>query len=316
VEFNPPQRSFQWVEDVHREEFRFRASPTLDGRVARGRMTVYHGAIILAEIALSIRVDAAFQSSSSTPQNEPARAKPFRRIFASYSHKDLEIVRQFERFATTLGDRYLRDWNELRAGETWNDRLMELIGEADVFQLFWSRNAMASPFVRREWEYALSLARPNFVRPTYWEEPMPATSDGALPSDELKRLHFQKIAIAPSDAPPPEPPQASRAAPAAPNYDRSPSVRHHHPNPPPLFPNADSHRQPTRSASVGASHSSENIGPLSPSAQAPSFAPPSAPSTAAAPSAPRSPSSMRLILTIVIVAMLISAILFAIRTFH
>jgi len=36
----------------------------------------------------------------------------------------------------------------------------------DVFQLLWSRNAVGSTWERREWEYALSLARPFFIRPT------------------------------------------------------------------------------------------------------------------------------------------------------
>jgi hypothetical protein len=31
---------------------------------------------------------------------------------------------------------------------------------------------MRSPHVLREWEYAESLARPHFIRPTYWEEPL------------------------------------------------------------------------------------------------------------------------------------------------
>jgi hypothetical protein len=92
-----------------------------------------------------------------------------------------------------LGDEYLRDWQHLRAGEVWDDRLRGLIEEADVFQLFWSRNAMASAYVRREWEHAMSLNRPCFVRPTYWEEPLPEDKARGLPPAELLRLHFQRI---------------------------------------------------------------------------------------------------------------------------
>lgn len=32
---------------------------------------------------------------------------------------------------------------------------------------------MVSPFVRREWEQALALNRPHFIRPVYWEDPLP-----------------------------------------------------------------------------------------------------------------------------------------------
>jgi hypothetical protein len=187
VEFNPPRRSFLWLEPVHREDFRMRAGAELDGKTARGRMTVFLGHIAIAEIALSVRVDAA----RPEPVQEVAKARTYRKIFASYSHRDVAIVNQFEQYARALGDEYLRDWIHLRTGEVWNDRLRQLIEQSDAFQLFWSWNAMGSKFVQLEYEHALSLNRPSFVRPTYWEEPMP-TAPG-MPPEALLRLHFQKI---------------------------------------------------------------------------------------------------------------------------
>src|SRR5207245_249767 len=94
-----------------------------------------------------------------------------------------------------LGDQYLCDWLHLRAGEQWGERLERLIDEADIFQLFWSWNSIHSPIVEREWRYALQLNRPNFVRPTYWEEPLPSVPERDLPPAELCRLHFQRIAL-------------------------------------------------------------------------------------------------------------------------
>jgi hypothetical protein len=52
---------------------------------------------------------------------------------------------------------------------------------------------MTSEFVRREWEFALSRRQPSFIRPTYWEEPLPAAPEKNLPPEELSRLHFQRI---------------------------------------------------------------------------------------------------------------------------
>jgi cell division protein FtsB len=191
VTFNPPRRSFLWTEPVHREEFRLKAGAALDGKTVRGRLTVFLGAVILADVPLTLRVDARHRSAAEDAEAEKAR--PYRKIFASYSHRDLHVVQQVEQLARVFGDQYLRDWTHLRAGEVWDDRLLELIRQADVFQLFWSKNAMRSPYCRREWEYALSLGRPHFIRPTYWEEPLPATPDGSLPPPELRRLHFQRI---------------------------------------------------------------------------------------------------------------------------
>lgn len=52
---------------------------------------------------------------------------------------------------------------------------------------------MASKYVRMEWEYALSLSRPNFVRPTYWETPLPEDPAHGLPPETLRKLHFHQI---------------------------------------------------------------------------------------------------------------------------
>ena len=194
IEFNPPRRSFRWQEAVHREEFRLRASSDLDGRTARGRLTVFHEAMLLADVPLQIRVDSLCPAGLKVPSMRTAAARPYRRIFASYSHKDAPVVEQCIRFAAALGDQYLRDCVDLRAGEVWNERLADLIREADVFQLFWSTNSMHSSFVQQEWEYALTLDRPSFVRPTYWEEPLPEDPAAGLPPDALRRLHFQRFA--------------------------------------------------------------------------------------------------------------------------
>ncbi|MBI3822615.1 MAG: TIR domain-containing protein [Planctomycetes bacterium] len=133
-----------------------------------------------------------------------AAAKQHRKIYACYTHKDRDIVLQFEQFAKTLGDEYLRDMTSLRAGEAWDEQFKRVIDEADLFQLFWSKNAAASKYVRAEVEYALSLKRDNFIRPVYWEEPL--FTEG-MPV-ELQRGHFQRIAP-PTASQPEEPPPAA-----------------------------------------------------------------------------------------------------------
>jgi hypothetical protein len=195
IEFNPRRRSFLWLESVHREEFHLRASPSLDGQTVRGSLSVYLGAILIGDIALTIRVESSVHAADE-PTLEFVGATLYRKIFASYSHKDVEIVEQFDRLITAFGDEYLRDLTHLRAGEVWSRRLEEMITDANVFQLFWSSNSMKSQFVRNEWEYALSLRRRNFVRPTYWEEPLPEDRASGLPPESLRRLHFKYIGAA------------------------------------------------------------------------------------------------------------------------
>jgi hypothetical protein len=238
VEVNPPRRSFRWVEDVHREEFRIRAPAALDGQTVRGGLQVYLGALLVADVALAIRVDGA-AARPAAADTEADRGRPYRRIFPSYSHRDEAIVRQVEAYARTMGDEYLRDVTHLRAGEAWDARLRDFIRDADVFQLFWSRNSMASQYVRQEWEYALSLGRSHFVRPTYWETPLPEAPERDLPPPALRALHFQRLPLQaepadpvsvpppppapPPSAPPPAP--AARPRPAPPPAERPPARR-------------------------------------------------------------------------------------------
>jgi hypothetical protein len=194
VEFNPERRSFVWYESVHREEFRLRAGEDLVGRTARGRLTVFLGSLILAEVPLVIRVDRA---AAELPL-EPQRARRYRRLFASYSRKDAAIVAEYARYARAVGDEYLIDLTSVRSGEPWNDRILKLIEAADVFQLFWSWNAMGSAYVRQEWEHALGLRRTSFIRPVYWEDPLPMSPAQQLPPEALTRLNFTRIYPAPA----------------------------------------------------------------------------------------------------------------------
>jgi hypothetical protein len=192
LEFNPPEQSLRWVETVHHAAFRFRAPKRLDGTIVHARMEVYIGVVLIAEVGLTIAVDASVKPADADSQTA-SRGHPYRRIFASYSHRDLSIVKQFKIFADALGDEFMRDWTHLRAGQIWSQELESMIRQADVFQLFWSTNSMESEFVQAEWKYALSLNRASFIRPLYWEDPMPERPNMGLPPDSLRALHFHQL---------------------------------------------------------------------------------------------------------------------------
>ncbi|HEX3556637.1 MAG TPA: TIR domain-containing protein [Thermoanaerobaculia bacterium] len=280
-EVNPPRRTFLWLESVHREEFRIRAGPEMEGRQARGRMSVFWGSILLAEVSLAIRVDSRLGAAPPPPPERDA-SRPFRNIFPSYSHQDAAIVEEFERYARTLGDRYLRDVHELRAGEVWNDRLKDLIQKADVFQLFWSWNALRSRYVEEEWRYALSLGRSHFVRPTYWEDPLPEEPARSLPPEELRRLHFQLL-------------PGGASSPAAPRRDFDPNATilafPSAPSPPAAERGAPS-LEDTSATAVALPPLPPPPPPLPPAmAAAPPMAPPSRPTAYAPP--PLQPSANR-----------------------
>lgn len=52
---------------------------------------------------------------------------------------------------------------------------------------------MHSKNVTDEWRYALTLGRPKFVRPTYWQRRRPEDAAHGLPPPELNVLHFRHL---------------------------------------------------------------------------------------------------------------------------
>lgn len=226
---NPAEATVGWLEPLHRQEFRFRVGEPPAGPVLQGSVAVYRGIFLIAEIPLRVAV------SETAPlvggPSVPSPAIRYRKIFPSYSHRDSVIVDSVVSHVRTTGDEYLRDVVALRSGEVWSGRLLELIDQADLFQLFWSSHSMRSPHVRNEWEHGLRAGRPGFVRPLYWEEPQPADPARDLPPETLRRLHFAKLSVAvpvlpPAGGPPPGQWEGSTSYEPAEEYaDRSPSLR-------------------------------------------------------------------------------------------
>ncbi len=165
--FNPPTVELRWEEPVHRADFRFRVGADAPA-IARGGVRIFVGAVVVGELSLSVRV-------GERPEPRPLRtsARRFRKVFASYSHADTEVVEAVASAVQLLGDEYLIDSHDLRSGEDWQQRIGELIDDADVFQLFWSSNALQSHYVLAECRHALALRREGFIRPVYWQDPFP-----------------------------------------------------------------------------------------------------------------------------------------------
>jgi hypothetical protein len=189
--FNPPHASVLWLEDWHRVEFRMRAAPNVPGfkpgAILNGRVSFYVGPIMVGEIRIGIHLTEGISKSAPKPDTWSSSGCPFQAIFVSYSHRDTALVEKLEKAYTVLGLDYLRDVRVLRSGEKWDPALLRKIEEANIFQLCWSRRAKSSVNVKREWHHALELKREYFIRPIYWEKPMPK------PPGELKAIHFAHL---------------------------------------------------------------------------------------------------------------------------
>jgi hypothetical protein len=192
LEFNPSQIDFTWLEDFHCAEFRcrLRSDVTVQPWFQRlydskrqdvtVRVAFYVPPVLLAEISFKVR------ASQRSENRQPASvtSHPYQRVFVSYSREDSSIADQLGEAYKALGLEYLRDVNVLRSGEKWAPALLDLIFKSEIFQLLWSNAAKRSPYVRQEWQHALGLNRYFFIRPAYWEKPMPT------PPRELADIHF------------------------------------------------------------------------------------------------------------------------------
>src|SRR5436190_27842 len=74
VTFSPARRSFTWRKSVHREEFDLWAGRDFDGQTLSGRLTVFLGSVIIAEVALTITVDSRALSSAEKISLEMAQS--------------------------------------------------------------------------------------------------------------------------------------------------------------------------------------------------------------------------------------------------
>ena len=193
--FNPPRASFLWVEDWHRAEFRVQATPDLPdfalGQAVNGRVAFYVGPVLVAEVPIWAHFQAEADVSAADLPDTQVTTDLYQRIFLSYSHQDALVVQQVERAYTVLGMQSLRDVHALRSGEEWHPALLRHIAQADIFQLYWSNNAKRSTYVEHEWRQALTQTRPSFIRPLYWEQPMPD------PPPELAAIHFAYFPLDP-----------------------------------------------------------------------------------------------------------------------
>lgn len=186
--FDPLRVTISLVDDWHSFDFKMRADTAAQDENHKGVIRFTVEGILICEIPLNIYVttDALAPQIFERITPDPVVRDPFLAVFCSYSRKDVRIVERVERVIKTLGYDYLRDLTTIRTGENWDERLLQMIDKADIFQLFWSSNSSGSPAVRKEWDHALKIAekRRAFIRPVFWEHPMPA------PPSELGHINF------------------------------------------------------------------------------------------------------------------------------
>jgi hypothetical protein len=144
------------------------------------------GGLQVAGVPINILVAAKTHTPGPVAQSVH-RIHHVRKAFASYASVDrdevLGRIQGMQKVAPDL-DVFL-DVVSLRSGDDWESKLSQVIPQNDVFYLFWSAAAKASPWVEREWRCALSTRGENFI------DPVPLVSpEEVRPPDELSKRHF------------------------------------------------------------------------------------------------------------------------------
>jgi TIR domain len=193
IGFDPPVQEVRWLEDPQQVDFRLQALPHTAGRAVLGAVEAYVGPLPVAQVPLSIRVHGVRDRQERFEGVAASTGRLFGSVFASYAHEDYEVVKAVAEAYRALGINVLMDKVPMGGAEAWQQELTQLIEEADVFHLFWSKAASRSPRVAEEWRHALSLQGrkgERFIRPVYWNIPWPR------PPAELKHLQMAPLDLA------------------------------------------------------------------------------------------------------------------------
>lgn len=192
LKFTPAEQTLIWTPatDSHKSATFLFTTPAALQSDLKGRILVFNGVMMLGEIPITM---TRVESGTAPDLSQQADLKKYEAVFASYSHRDTPVMEFFRRQRERLGQKMLVDIYDLRAGDHWADRLLQMIDESTAFQLFWSKHSADSKYCRQEWEYALQHLeqRPRFIQPVWWQDPMPT------PPPELEQLHFQRVVLPP-----------------------------------------------------------------------------------------------------------------------
>jgi hypothetical protein len=199
LEFEPPELTRKWRESWVRFDFNFQPKAELQGEMVMIRVSARVNGIEIAHI--NCPVEIVEQLPVAQVDNPLAAAKMicitskiYERIFISYSRHDQTVADAYRLAQLALGNDVFMDSYSIRVGEDWRAALARAIDSADIFQLFWSKQAALSENVRDEWDYALHYRCPDtrceaFIRPVFWEKPMPE------PPPALSHLNFRFVPL-------------------------------------------------------------------------------------------------------------------------
>jgi hypothetical protein len=188
-QFNPRFIPMDFFDDWQRLDFKVRAKKASTRKFANGFITFSVGGVIVGNIPISITPTETLDKAKILHES----CDLYQAIYPSYSPQDRHIDERLERFTETIESGYLSEVLRLRREANAEASLFDLMGKADIFELFWSSAAASLSLVQKEWRHALSINRPasQFLRPVYWSQP---TTPLPTELEHLPYLHQPDLA--------------------------------------------------------------------------------------------------------------------------
>lgn len=170
AEITPTERRFEWNGRENLASFDVRVSPHApDGELD----LCFH--VALADVPIAcIPLPVSLVSLDPAPAaSRPRSVRTAASAFASYSSKDAQAVgyclSALARWSPGLA--IFQDCLDLNPNEAFKPQLSQRIANSDVFLLFWSRHASASPWVQWEYDTARKAHGLDAVLPMPLEDP-------------------------------------------------------------------------------------------------------------------------------------------------
>ncbi len=185
-----PEDTILWEGEIGSAGFPVQVPQDAQPGSRAGTARFYVDAFEVAKLHFALTVGKAV----AEPATLPAQMNRYRSAFASYASEDndevLSILQGIKMGMPDLDIFYAEA--SLRAGERWPDRLKQEIMARDVFYLFWSRAASASPWVDMEWRFAYEKRGIDIIKPV----PLAPPQVVPPPPELAAELHFNDWVLA------------------------------------------------------------------------------------------------------------------------
>lgn len=183
-----PHHEVRWLGEIAKIDFTVKVPSDTKAGKKKGNIKIFVRALEISEINFSLSVTE--EPSNSKLEVEETR---FVKAFISYSNKDInKVIGRIQGILKTSPEmEIIMDKKNLRSGDKWKIKLRKFIEDADIFYLFWSKNALESEWVNKEWKCAYKLKGIDFIDPIPLESP-----DMVPPPDELSDMHFNDWILA------------------------------------------------------------------------------------------------------------------------